>query len=84
MDVYADQAAVLARLTPQFTSTGFGQPGYAQLGVRCATEISTGADNGAEMGAFCFLQQPQRTTNLLTALNEYLRFGMEAGILQQT
>ncbi len=80
----ANRAAVLARLTPQFTSTDFGQPGYAQLGATCAVELATGADNGAEMGAFNFLQQPQRTTNLLTALNEYLRFGMEAGILQQT
>jgi hypothetical protein len=80
----ANQAPVLARLTPQFTSTDFGQPGYAQLGVNCATEIKTGADNGSEMGAFNFLQQPQRTANLLTALNEYLRFGLEAGVFQQT
>ncbi len=80
----ADQAAIIARLTPQFTSTEFGQPAFAQLAATCAPEITAGADNGSEMGAFCFLQQPQRISNLLTALDEYLRFGMEAGILQQT
>ena len=32
------------------------------------------------MGAFCMLQQPQRLANLQIALDEYLRFGLEAGI----
>lgn len=78
------QAAIVARLSPQFTSTDLGQPGYAQLSSACPTEITTGADNGAEMGAFNFLQQPQRATNLQTALDEYLRFGLEAGAIQET
>jgi hypothetical protein len=78
------RAAIQARLTPQFTSTDFGQPGYAQLSLRCATEITTGADDGSEMGAFSFLQQPQRRANLLAALDEYLRFGLEAGMIEET
>ena len=32
------------------------------------------------MGAFSFLKQPQRTANLQSNLEEYLRFGLEAGI----
>jgi hypothetical protein len=36
------------------------------------------------MGVFSFLQQPQRETNLLTALGEYLRFGLEAGMIEET
>jgi len=80
----AARAAVKARLTPQFTSTDFGQPGFAQLSLRCATEITTGAEDGSEMGVFSFLQQPQRRANLLTALDEYLRFGLEAGMIEQT
>jgi hypothetical protein len=52
--------------------------------LRCATEITTGAENGSEMGAFSFLQQPQRRTNLQTALDEYLRFGLEAGTIEET
>jgi hypothetical protein len=78
------RSSVLARVTPQFTSTEFGQPGFAQLSPRCAREVATGADNGAEMGAFNFLQQPQRLANLQTALAEYLRFGLEAGVLKET
>jgi hypothetical protein len=80
----AAQSSIEARVTPQFTSTDFGQPAYAQLSLRCATEITTGAENGSEMGAFSFLQQPQRRANLLAALDEYLRFGLEAGTIEET
>jgi hypothetical protein len=82
--VKAAQDAIRARLTPQFTSVDFSQPGYAQLASTCATEIATGADNEGEMGAFNFLQQPQRRANLMAALDEYLRFGLEAGAVEQT
>jgi hypothetical protein len=78
------QAPIVARLVPQFTSTTFAQPGFAQLSARGPGELATGADDGSEMGAFHFLQQPQRTTNVLTALDEYLRFGLEAGVIQET
>ena len=76
--------AIEARLEPQFTSIDFGQPGYAQLSLRCANEITNGAEDGSEMGAFSFLQQAQRETNLQTALGEYLRFGLEAGMIEVT
>ena len=69
-----------ARLRPQFTSLRYGDPGYGQLSRRCATEITTGADDEAEMGAFHQLFQPQRETNLRIRLDEYLRVGLEAGI----
>ena len=78
------QGPIIARLSPQFTSVDMAQPGYAQLSTACPTEITTGADNGSEMGAFNFLMQPQRATNLQTALDEYLRFGLEAGAIQET
>ena len=80
----ATQDAIRARLRPQFTSIDFGQPGYGQLSQRCAGEITTGAEDGSEMGAFKFLQQPQRMANLRIALDEYLRFGLEAGTIEET
>ena len=80
----AAQAPVIARITPQFTSVDIGQPGYAQLSSACPVEVAAGGDNGSEMGAFNFLQQPQRATNLQTALDEYLRFGLEAGAIQES
>jgi len=74
------RAATLARLAPVFTSFAYGDPGYAQLGQACAAEIRSGAEDGSEMGAFDFLKQPQRVENLRASLDEFLRFGLEAGI----
>jgi hypothetical protein len=71
---------VLFRLVPAFSSTRYGMPGYGQLHASCPEQIRTGADDGSEMGAFHHLQQPQREANLHAALDEYLRFGLEAGI----
>jgi hypothetical protein len=76
-----EAAAEAVRVRPQFTSQRYGDPGYAQLNARCAVEIRQGADDEAEMGAFHDLFQPQRETNLRVRLDEYLRFGLEAGII---
>lgn len=75
-----ERADVVTRTRPRFNSKRFGRPEYAQLSTACAEEIRTGAEDGAEMGVFCFLKQPQREANLREALKEYLRFGLEAGI----
>jgi len=72
------------RVRPQFTSLRYGDEGYCQLSLRCASEIRQGADDEAEMGAFHDLYQPQRETNLRVCLDEYLRFGLEAGIFYVT
>ena len=73
-------AADALRVQPQFTSERYGVPGYGQLSDRCAVEIRTGADDESEMGVFHDLFNPQRETNLNVRLEEYLRFGLEAGI----
>ncbi|MET0463429.1 MAG: hypothetical protein ABW007_09745 [Chitinophagaceae bacterium] len=75
----ADEASA-TRIRPVFNSLLYGKAAYCQLSAHCATEITQGADDGAEMGAFHDLYQPQREMNLKTRLNEYLRFGLEAGI----
>jgi phage tail-like protein len=79
-----DRLIELARLRPRFTSSRYGDPAYAQLALNCAPEIRTGAEDGSEMGVFQHLYQPQRETNLRLVLEEYLRFGLEAGILYVT
>jgi hypothetical protein len=71
---------ILSSLKPGFTSTRYGDPGYCQLSRSCAVEIKQGAHDQAEMGAFHDLFQPQREANLRARLDEYLRFGLEAGI----
>lgn len=68
------------RVHPAFTSLRYGEAAYCQLSAACAREISEGADDQVEMGAFHGLYQRRREANLRAALGEYLRFGLEAGI----
>ena len=75
------QAAAELRVTPAFTSGGFGNAAYAQLSPACPIQISAGAEDGGEMGAYQFLQQGRRAANLRLRLNEYLPFGPRAEIL---
>lgn len=72
------------RLAPSFMSMRYGDPAYAQLSQACALEILTGAEDGSEMGAFNNLKQSQREANLRASLDEYMRFGLEAGIFYVT
>jgi hypothetical protein len=80
----ADVEVVRRRVIPTFNSRRYGDPELGQLRLQCAPEIRQGADNGSEMGAWCFLQQPQREANLRAVLDEYLRFGLEAGLFYVT
>jgi hypothetical protein len=80
----AEKASIRTRLTPLFTFDDYGNPAYAQLSLTCAEEIRTGAKDGSEMGVFNHLKQPQRAANLRAALDEYLPFGLEAGIIYVT
>jgi hypothetical protein len=73
-----------ARVRPQFNSLRYGDAAYCQLSQRAAPEIRAGAEDDAEMGAFHDLYQPQRESNLRTRLDEYLRFGLTAGIFYET
>lgn len=65
---------------PHFTSLRYGDPGYAQLRAATARAIGEGASDGGEIGVMHALHQPQRETNLRIRLDEYLRFGLHAGI----
>ncbi len=68
------------QIFPTFASTSYGEPAYGQLAGTVDPAIGTGAEDEGEMGAFHFLQAPQRLKNLRVSLDEYLRFGLEAGI----
>ncbi len=77
----ADAAATLARVVPAFTSIRYGDAAYAQLATTCPDELRAGGSDGSEMGAHFHLHQPQREANLRHGLDEYLRFGLEAGLV---
>src|SRR5579883_989076 len=69
---------------PLFTSTRYGNPAYAQLDFRCSPHIRRGASNGSEMDAFNSLRQAQRQDNISQMLDEYLPFGLDAGVFYVT
>jgi hypothetical protein len=69
------------RVRPGFNSLRYGKPTYCQLSFDCPEEITRGADDESEMGAFHDLFQPQRTANLRARLDEYTPADLEAGIL---
>jgi hypothetical protein len=66
---------------PQFVSQRYGTPGYARLRRAGATALVRGASTGGEMGAYARLRQTQRDDNLRWGIAEFLRFGLEAGVL---
>lgn len=65
---------------PLFTSLRYGDPGYAQLRRTTSLAIRSGGDNDSEIGVLNALFQPQREANLRLRLDEYLRFGLHAGL----
>jgi hypothetical protein len=72
------------QVQPAFTSARYGTPGYVQLATGCAPELARGAEDGAEMGAFHDLFQPQREDNLITRLAEFSPAGTDVGIIYAT
>lgn len=84
----AERQEVAARvgrwLVPVWTTRRWGQPGFAQLHAHCPEALSRGAEDGSEMGAFSHLKQPQRAANLRQRMDEYLPFGLDAGIVPVT
>ncbi|MDP9422450.1 MAG: hypothetical protein M3Q19_06390 [Pseudomonadota bacterium] len=75
---------IAARVQPEYSSEAYGQPAYLQLHRHVAEEVATGAEDGSEMGAWCHLKQPQRAANLRLRLQEYLPFGLDAGLIPVT
>ena len=69
---------------PFHTSLRYGDPGYMQLRRSTHAAIRIGADDESEMGVTHELHQPQRETNLRLRLDEYLRYGLEAGFFYAT
>lgn len=68
---------------PSYTSRAYGQPGYGQL--RAGPDALThGASDGGEMGAFNGVRAAHRLAALNLHLDDYLRVGMEAGVLCAT
>jgi len=77
-------ASIEEWLVPSFETVTYGAPEYCQLRLTAPQQIRTGASDGAEMGAFNYLKQAQRETNLRIRLAEYVPFGRAPGIIYVT
>jgi hypothetical protein len=69
---------------PFHTSLRYGDPGYMQLRRSTHDAIRLGSDDESEMGVTHELFAPQREINLRIRLDEYLRYGLEAGFFYAT
>lgn len=67
-----------------FTSTVFGQPGYAQLAEFAPEFLHRGGSNGAEIGAFNSLLNPIKLDSLRAKVDEFAPFGLLPIYLQET
>ena len=65
---------------PLFTSTDFGQPGYARLAEGAPAALRQGAADASEIGAFSALQESRRRAQLHAALDEHLPASLTADI----
>jgi hypothetical protein len=79
-DLAADQAAETDRVRPRFNSLRYGSPVYCQLARDCAPEITSGADDESEPGAFHDLFQPQRLANLNDRLQDFTPADMNSAV----
>jgi len=73
-----------SRVRPIHSSLRYADARYCQLGPHCPDEIRRGADDESEMGVFHDLHHPRRESYLRFRLDDYLRFGLEAGIFYAT
>jgi hypothetical protein len=75
-----DDPLTAARVIPRFDSVQFGQPAYARLAAHAAPELTHGAHDEGELGAYHDLWQPLRAADLRTRLREYVPPGVDIDI----
>jgi len=84
------ECATFAPQAALFTSDAYGQPGYAQLldtadrAVAGGGSVSSGAENGSEMGAYCADLNPVKEQGLLVKYEEFLPLGLSPVVVHVT
>lgn len=74
------RGTLAARLVPRFDSVQFGQPAYARLAGTAAPELTGGAHDEGELGAYHGLWQPLRIADLRTQLQQFAPVGVDIDI----
>jgi hypothetical protein len=74
------EGRIAARLVPRFDSVQVGQPGYARLAGDAAPELTHGAHDEGELGAYHDLWQALRAADLRTELKQFAPAGIDIDI----
>ncbi|HJP89020.1 MAG TPA: hypothetical protein VJ850_08305 [Candidatus Limnocylindrales bacterium] len=69
---------------PHFASLRFNAPSYARLADGTPDGIVQGSEDESEMGVNRRRYEPQRHADLRIRLDEYLRVGLEAGVIHES
>jgi hypothetical protein len=80
----AEKATIALGVTPLFLDTSLDEPTLAMLHPLTSDAIRLGGENNAEMGVFSAAAEGLRMANLLSLFEDYVPFGLEAGILDDT
>jgi hypothetical protein len=67
-------------LEPKFVILRYGHPSYGLLSGDTPMAIWTGADDGSQIGVYNLLEETQAVRNVQLRAQEYMPFGLEAGI----
>ena len=78
------ESHVIADTRHLFTSTRFGDAGFAQLSENAPATLARGAANGAEIGAFASSVNPIRQDSLMAKVEEYMPFGLLPALINET
>jgi hypothetical protein len=74
------EALIAARLVPRFDSVRFGQAAYARLAGDAAPELTHGAHDEGELGAYHDLWQALRAADLRTQVRQFVPAGIDIDI----
>jgi hypothetical protein len=81
---HAYRAVVLPADPRVFVTQVFGQPDYARLAAGVGPELTEGAEDGSEIGAWRSLRDPIKLASLARKVEEYLPFGLVPAFVRQT
>src|SRR5262249_54426738 len=78
------ESVMLAPSAGLFSSQDFGRPDFAQLLATAGGEVTAGAEDGSEMGAFAREKSAIKERSLLIKYQEYLPLGLQPAVIYMT
>jgi hypothetical protein len=80
----SEREAIALGVTPVFLDTSLDEPTVAMLHPLNGDSIRLGGEGDTEMGAFSTAAEGLRLANLKSLFDDYVPFGLEAGVIDDT